>query len=441
MSVVRCHRSSLRGRGPGRRSASSSGRRARPTDRIGTASCGVRRRWSWRLIRAWRSPAAPSRAASVASRCFSLPYTLSHTVACARSDVVSTPVTVTNPIRGSFSVGIVSETTALIASSTRRIRGVRVERPSHRGSPDRARGAAARTPAPTSQRSAVSSSRSASPASRATHASVNASPLPRVVVVDLGDRARDPVRQLRLHGPQVHALLLQRVARGEVELERVDADEARCHASIEAARRRRARPRPRRVEAPASRAAARGGSTSIPRALRTVWVSFDVIGRDCLEAAAACRCGGRRRRHAARPGRPRPLGSVRLRRHRRAARRRARRDDRRQCARDRRSRRGPRAGRDLRRRLVAARARAVHRGSAAGRCTGCTRLSFPATGAGLRFPWAILTGLAQDRRDALRDHRSDGRLGPDRRPGRGPDRTRRDRDDALRVARRRRTSS
>ena len=32
--------------------------------------------------------------------------------------------TVTNPIRGSFSVGIVSETTALIASSTRRIRGI-----------------------------------------------------------------------------------------------------------------------------------------------------------------------------------------------------------------------------------------------------------------------------------------------------------------------------
>ena len=32
---------------------------------------------------------------------------------------------------------------------------------------------------------------------------------------------------------------------------------------------------------------AQGGSTSIPRALRTVWVSFDVIGRDCLEAAAA----------------------------------------------------------------------------------------------------------------------------------------------------------
>ena len=34
-------------------------------------------------------------------------------------------------------------------------------------------------------------------------------------------------------------------------------------------------------------AAAREGSTSIGPALRTVWVSFDVIGLDCLEAAAA----------------------------------------------------------------------------------------------------------------------------------------------------------
>src|SRR3954452_1294811 len=72
------------------------------------------------------TPAAPSRAASVPNRRFSPPYTLSHTVACARSDVVTTPVTVTKPMRGSFSVGIVSETTALIASSTRRMRGDRV---------------------------------------------------------------------------------------------------------------------------------------------------------------------------------------------------------------------------------------------------------------------------------------------------------------------------
>ena len=58
--------------------------------------------------------------------------------------------------------------------------------------------------------------------------------LPDVVVVDLCDRAGDTVRQLRLHRPQVHALLLQRVALRKEKLERVDTDEAFCHGSIEA---------------------------------------------------------------------------------------------------------------------------------------------------------------------------------------------------------------
>ena len=46
-------------------------------------------------------------------------------------------------------------------------------------------------------------------------------------MVDLGDRAAGAVRELLLHRPQVHPLLLQRVALREVELEREDADEAR----------------------------------------------------------------------------------------------------------------------------------------------------------------------------------------------------------------------
>jgi len=58
--------------------------------------------------------------------------------------------------------------------------------------------------------------------------------LPHLMVVDLGDRAGDTVRQLRLHRPQVHALLLQRVALREEELKRVDADETLRHGSIEA---------------------------------------------------------------------------------------------------------------------------------------------------------------------------------------------------------------
>ena len=69
--------------------------------------------------------------------------------------------------------------------------------------------------------------------------------------------------------------------------------------------------------------------------MRTVWVSFDTIGRDCLEAAAERGRRDRRSRHAARPGRPEPLGSVLVRRGRRAARRGAARDAGRQRRRDR----------------------------------------------------------------------------------------------------------
>ncbi len=58
--------------------------------------------------------------------------------------------------------------------------------------------------------------------------------LPHVVVVDFCYRAGDAVRQLCLHRPQMHALLLQRVARRKEELERVDADESRRHGPIEA---------------------------------------------------------------------------------------------------------------------------------------------------------------------------------------------------------------
>ncbi len=62
------------------------------------------------------------------ARCRSLPSTLTHTFAWARSRDVSTAVTVTNPIRGSLSVGIASERTCFIASSTRRMRSGRLTR-------------------------------------------------------------------------------------------------------------------------------------------------------------------------------------------------------------------------------------------------------------------------------------------------------------------------
>ena len=58
--------------------------------------------------------------------------------------------------------------------------------------------------------------------------------LPNVMVIDLCDRTGDAVCQLRLHRPQVHPLLLQRMALRKEQLKRVDADEALCHGSIEA---------------------------------------------------------------------------------------------------------------------------------------------------------------------------------------------------------------
>ena len=65
-------------------------------------------------------------------------------------------------------------------------------------------------------------------------------------------------------------------------------------------------------------------------AMRTVWVSFDTIGRDCLEAAADVGAEIVGSRHAARADRPEPLGAVLVRRRRSAARGRAARDARRQ---------------------------------------------------------------------------------------------------------------
>src|SRR6185312_16544053 len=61
-------------------------------------------------------------ASSVASRSVSSPRTLTKTFAVRRSGLVSTPVTVTNPRRGSESSEIVAATTSRTASSTRRIR-------------------------------------------------------------------------------------------------------------------------------------------------------------------------------------------------------------------------------------------------------------------------------------------------------------------------------
>src|SRR3954452_16687333 len=77
---------------------------------------------SSRAIWAWRKPADERRPASASSRSASSPRTLTKTRALRRSGLVSTPVTVTNPIRGSLrSPEMCAEITSRTASLTRRI--------------------------------------------------------------------------------------------------------------------------------------------------------------------------------------------------------------------------------------------------------------------------------------------------------------------------------
>src|SRR3954452_24025145 len=85
------------------------------------ASCGVRFIRSSRATRACRTPCAAASPSSVFARLASEPSTLTKTRACRRSGEVSTPVTVTKPIRGSFSSPTPTETTSRTASLTRRI--------------------------------------------------------------------------------------------------------------------------------------------------------------------------------------------------------------------------------------------------------------------------------------------------------------------------------
>src|SRR5262249_3377130 len=75
-------------------------------------------------IRRCSTPCAVSSAASEAARLRSEPYTLTKTFACRRSGDVSTPVTVTKPMRGSFSSPTASARTARSDSLTRRIRSL-----------------------------------------------------------------------------------------------------------------------------------------------------------------------------------------------------------------------------------------------------------------------------------------------------------------------------
>src|SRR4051812_3605853 len=79
------------------------------------------------LMIAWRKPFECRSPASASSRAASSPSTLKYTRALRRSGLVSTPVTVTKPMRGSFRpAASCAERTSLTASFTLRILAVAI---------------------------------------------------------------------------------------------------------------------------------------------------------------------------------------------------------------------------------------------------------------------------------------------------------------------------
>ena len=89
--------------------------------------------------------------------------------------------------------------------------------------------------------------------------------LPRVVVVDLGDRGSEPLRELRLRGEQHPALLLQRVVVGKEQLHGEDSDVPGAHA--------RDRPRGGRSSSGPVRATRRyeASPSATERSVRSTW--------------------------------------------------------------------------------------------------------------------------------------------------------------------------
>src|SRR5581483_5440702 len=171
-------------------------------------------------MRAWRMPCADERPSSVARRRRSLPSTETNTVPSRRSGVTRTPVTVTSPIRGSFSSPIPSATTARTDSLTRRMRSLTVVT----GCDEQAVTAhehrfARREPslgAGGQLLGLVRGPRRAGDGERRT--------LPEVVVVDLGDRGAEAAAQRVPRRAHVVALALQRAGFGEVQLDGEDRD-------------------------------------------------------------------------------------------------------------------------------------------------------------------------------------------------------------------------
>src|SRR4051812_7729337 len=177
-------------------------------------------------ICAWRKPRDDVSPSSAAVRSASSPRTLTYTRAARRSGLVSTEVTVTNPMRGSLRPWASSEErTSLTASLTRRIRapGILVKLLAGK---DRALDAHAvgelRLHVAAELGARVVDDRRRPPDQRGRERRA----LPEVVVVGLGDRRTEAPLQLRLQRHDLLPLALQAPVGREVQVDLYETDEA-----------------------------------------------------------------------------------------------------------------------------------------------------------------------------------------------------------------------
>src|SRR5215212_10209188 len=161
----------------------------------------------------------------VASRSSGLPRTDTYTRAWRRSGLVSTEVTVTNPMRGSRSPSAIrTETTSRTASFTRRMRSAILEKvfPGHHPAFHRRALGKHRDDVTLHSRGSITQIGNA--VSDECGGQLGA--LPQLVMVRLGHRLAEAPLQLGLQRAELLALALQASVLGEVEVDLKDADVA-----------------------------------------------------------------------------------------------------------------------------------------------------------------------------------------------------------------------
>src|SRR3954447_24553193 len=187
---------------------------------------------SSRAIWAWRKPAEERSPASASSRSACWPRTLTNTRALRKSGLVSTPVTVTNPMRGSLrSPEICAEITSRTASLTRRIRapGILEDPPvaeqlfaRHESTLNPHSLRKLRLHVSRELRAGVPHRACVPPAQRRGDGRA----LPQVVVVGLGNGRAEAPLKLSLQRHDLLALPLEAAVVGEVQVDLDQADEA-----------------------------------------------------------------------------------------------------------------------------------------------------------------------------------------------------------------------